>query len=107
MQKNIDLEKLLDKAGIVKNVGVHKNSPLEELSMRELQILIAISTGTTPADASNVLGISPKSFSTYRARIMEKLNLRSNAQLAVLSFELGLVPSVLEKLRRAKDVKAT
>lgn len=98
--KNVDLGKLLDKAGIIKNVGVHKDSPLNVLSLRELQVLVAIATGVTPVMASGAMEISTKSFSTYRARVLEKLGLHSNADLAVLAFELGLVPSILKRLRQ-------
>lgn len=99
MNKRDSLEKLLDRAGLLKSVVARKNSPLEVLSMRELQILMAISAGSNPAESSEMLKISPKSFSTYRARVLEKLGLKSNAELAVLAFELGMVPSVLERLR--------
>ncbi len=74
-------------------------NPLMHLSAREMQILIAIGSGITPTEASERLGIATKSFGTYRARVLEKLNLGSNAELAVLAFELKLIPSVLERLK--------
>lgn len=74
-----------------------QDSPIKKLSVRELQIFIAIGTGLQPVQASKRLGIAVKSFSTYRARVMEKLNLESNAEIAVLAFELKLVPSILSR----------
>lgn len=74
--------------------------PLAHLSKRELQILVAIASGMPPAIAAQNIGIAVKTFNTYRARVMEKLKLKSNAQLAVLAFELNLVPSVLKQLKK-------
>jgi len=74
-------------------------SPLGGLSARELQVLIAIGSGIQPIQAAKRLGIAVKSFGTYRARVLEKLQLESNAELAVLAFELKLVPSVLERFK--------
>jgi DNA-binding NarL/FixJ family response regulator len=77
-------------------------NPLMQLSARELQILIAIGAGITPTVAAKRLGIATKSFGTYRARVLEKLGVDSNAELAVLAFELNLVPSVLQRLKEKK-----
>lgn len=74
--------------------------PLKDLSKRELQIMIAIASGKTPALAAEEMEIAVKTFSTYRARVLEKLGLKANVQLAVLAFELKLVPSVLETLKK-------
>lgn len=74
--------------------------PLKMLSKRELQILSAIAAGTPPAQAAFDMEIAVKTFSTYRARVLEKLKLKSNAQLAILAFELNLVPSVLKLLKK-------
>ena len=74
--------------------------PLKDLSKREMQILIAIASGKAPALAAEELEIAVKTFSTYRARVLEKLGLKANVQLAVLAFELKLVPSVLNLLKK-------
>lgn len=100
--KNHDLEKLYRQ---FQRSAVEKDGkrPLNDLSQRELQILIAIGLGIRPADAAERLGIAVKSFSTYRERLLDKLHLESNADLAILSFELGIVPSVLAKLKEEDD----
>lgn len=76
------------------------DDPLRILSKRELQILVSIASGKPPAQAADEMEIAVKTFSTYRARVLEKLKLKSNAQLAVLAFELNLVPSVLKLLKK-------
>lgn len=94
------LGELLTKLGLLKTQAPTEISPLHRLSLRESQILVAIAMGTSPADAAVALGIAVKTFSTYRARLLEKLGLHSNAQLAILTFELGLVPGVLQTMRK-------
>lgn len=77
----------------------NEKNPVAGLSARELQVLIAIGSGIQPIQASKRLGIASKSFGTYRARVLEKLKLESNAELAILAFELKLVPGVLQRFK--------
>jgi two-component system invasion response regulator UvrY len=61
----------------VKSVG----APHEALSDREYQVLCLIGSGKTPTEIADGLSLSVKTVSTYRARILEKLNMKSNAQM--------------------------
>lgn len=63
----------------------------ESLSDRELQTLRLIAAGRKPAEIATVLALSPKTVSVYRARILEKLHLGSNAELARYAQRQGLV----------------
>ena len=60
-----------------------RERPHERLSGRELQIFLRIAKGMTPALMAKELNLSVKTISTYRARILEKLNMTSNAEIAV------------------------
>ena len=51
------------------------------LSDREYQVLRMIGAGRTVSEISSELGLSVKTISTYRARILEKLQLRTSAEL--------------------------
>lgn len=53
----------------------------EILSDRELEVLRLIGSGKTPTEIAEQLSLSIKTVSTYRARILEKLNLRTTAEL--------------------------
>lgn len=53
----------------------------EVLSDRELEVLRLIGSGNTPTEIAEHLTLSIKTVSTYRARILEKLNLRTTAEL--------------------------
>lgn len=61
------------------------------LSERELQVFTRIARGISPAVMANELGLSVKTVSTYRARILEKMNMRSNAEIAAYAVRNQLV----------------
>lgn len=56
------------------------------LSNRELQVFRLIGDGMPPAAIADALDLSTKTVATYRARILEKLEIDSNAEIAVLSW---------------------
>jgi len=62
-------------------------NPVELLSKRELEILTHIASGKAYKEIAHKLNLSPKTVSTYRTRILEKLNLSSTAQLLRFAFE--------------------
>jgi DNA-binding NarL/FixJ family response regulator len=53
----------------------------ELLSEREFAVLLALGEGQAVAAIAQALGLSPKTVSTYRARLLEKLGLRTNGDL--------------------------
>ncbi len=53
----------------------------ERLSDREYQVLCLIASGKTVSEIAESLLLSPKTISTYRARILEKMNMKTNAEL--------------------------
>jgi len=64
----------------------------EVLSDREYQVLRMIGAGRTVSEISAELGLSVKTISTYRARILDKLKLRTSAELIHYAVVNGLVP---------------
>jgi len=56
-------------------------TPHEGLSDREYEVLRALGTGLSVKDVAGRLNLSPKTVSTYRTRILEKMQLRTNADL--------------------------
>lgn len=62
-----------------------------ELSDREIQVLCLIAEGKTLAEMADVLTLSTKTISTYRARLMEKLNAVNNAALIHYAITHGYV----------------
>lgn len=65
--------------------------PHKHLSDREYQVLCLIASGKEVKEISSELGLSAKTISTYRARLLVKMNLRTNAELTVYAIQNGLV----------------
>ena len=65
--------------------------PHENLSDREYQVLCLISSGKTVKEIAEELSLSEKTISTYRARILEKMSMKSNAELAHYGIKNELV----------------
>jgi DNA-binding NarL/FixJ family response regulator len=63
----------------------------EQLSEREREVLKLIALGHTAGEIASQLGLSPKSVETYRARIMQKLDLHSRAALVRYALARGLL----------------
>jgi DNA-binding NarL/FixJ family response regulator len=55
--------------------------PHESLSAREFQVLGLIASGKTVSEIADELGVSVPTVSTFRARILEKMSMKTNAQL--------------------------
>ena len=62
------------------------------LSDREFQVLQMIALGKSVSAIAEELHLSVKTISTYRARILEKMDLRNNAELMRYAIEENLVP---------------
>lgn len=66
--------------------------PLDEtLSDREFQVMRLIASGKTLSEIAELLSLSDKTISTYRARLMEKMGMRTNAELTYYAIYNKLV----------------
>jgi len=65
-------------------------SPLDRLSEREMQIILQLSHGETAREISTRLALSPKTISTYKHRVREKLSLNDTQEMFKLVSEHGL-----------------
>jgi two-component system invasion response regulator UvrY len=65
--------------------------PHERLSDREFQTLMRLSAGQRLSDIAAELSLSPKTVSVYRARVLEKLSMQSNADLTAYCLRNGLI----------------
>lgn len=68
-----------------------KKAPHEILSAREYEVLRKIASGKTVTDIAGELFLSPKTISTYRTRILEKMNMKNNAELVRYAIKNHLV----------------
>ena len=79
------LEKLADTLSQPETHGTH-----ESLSDREMHVLRSLAAGKSPSEIAADLGISIKTVSTYRGRILEKLQLETTADIIRYALEHGL-----------------
>ena len=81
------------------------NVPLHErLSSREYQVLGMIAIGKTVGEIAETLGLSAKTISTYRSRILEKMKMQKNAELTHYAVRQGLVDAMNFKEQSSKRV---
>ena len=71
--------------------GKQGQTPLDSLSMREMQVLRRLALGDTNREIASAYGISIKTVDTYRARLLKKLNLRNNAELSRFAIQNKLI----------------
>jgi DNA-binding NarL/FixJ family response regulator len=76
---------------LAKHLQRPSREPHERLSEREFSVLKMIAAGKSASDIGLELNVSPKTVSTYRSRILEKLGVDSNAALTryVIEKKLG------------------
>jgi DNA-binding NarL/FixJ family response regulator len=73
--------------------GARGESPLDTLSNREIQVLRSLALGKTTREIAEAYHISIKTVDTYRSRLLQKLNLRNNAELTRFAIQNRLVES--------------
>jgi two-component system invasion response regulator UvrY len=79
-------EKLANALG--ENNSLH---PHETLSDREFDVFKLLASGKAVSDIATQLSLSATTVSTYRSRIMEKMNMRTNAELTRYAIEKTLI----------------
>lgn len=62
-----------------------QSQSLDTLTPREREVMIAITKGMTHREAGELLGISPRTVEVHKGRVMEKLGVKSLAELVRLS----------------------
>ncbi len=68
-----------------------EESPFEKLSQRELQVVMMLIQGYRGQDISDRLCLSPKTVSTYRRRVYDKLSIQSDIELTHLAVQYHLM----------------
>lgn len=63
----------------------------EILSEREMEVFILLASGLSITDIAQSLTVNTSTVSTYRGRILEKMNMKSNAEITKYAVELKLI----------------
>ncbi len=67
------------------------STPLALLSPREMQVMLMVTQGRNTQEISDALFVSPKTISTYRTRLFEKLELKNDVELTHFALRHGLI----------------
>lgn len=67
------------------------DSPFEHLSQREMQVMMMLTKGLGTQEISDRLCLSPKTVSTYRYRLFEKLGVSNDVELTRMAMRYGLL----------------
>ena len=68
-----------------------ETNPIDKLSTRETQVLSMIAQGTKTQKISEILNLSPKTVSTYRMRLYEKLDVSSDIEMLHMAMKYGML----------------
>jgi two-component system invasion response regulator UvrY len=71
--------------------GSANESPFEDLSAREMEVMLKITDGRRIPDIASLMCLSPKTVSTYKYRILGKLGARSEVELVRMAMRYGLL----------------
>ena len=74
--------------------GGHEGQLHERLSNREYEVFVQLGSGCTVTEVARRLGVKPKTVRTYQARIREKTNLKTNAEIIYYTITNGLIVSL-------------
>ena len=76
---------------LLRDAAPERRAPHEGLSTREYQVLMRLAGGRTVTDIAGEMTLSVKTVSTYRARMLEKLGVSSNAEATRYALEHQLL----------------
>ena len=68
--------------------------PHKQLSEREYQVMLQLAKGKTISEISEKLNLSIKTVSTYRTRLLSKMNLHTNSDLTYYAMKNNLISSL-------------
>ncbi len=68
-----------------------QGSPFDELSAREMEVMLMLADGRKIADIADIMHLSPKTVATYKYRIFDKLNTRSDVDMTRMALRYGIV----------------
>ncbi len=71
--------------------NMDKGLPHENLSFREMQVMKLIALGKTRKEIADELFLSISTINTYRARTLEKMYMKNNAEIMRYSFQHKLI----------------
>jgi NarL family two-component system response regulator LiaR len=71
--------------------ALHSGDPLEDLTERELEVLVALSQGQSNREVAEQLCVTEKTVKTHVSNVLSKLGVKSRTQAALYAWQTGLV----------------
>lgn len=71
--------------------GDSARTPLDTLSIREVQVLRGLAGGRSSREIADAYGLSVKTVDTYRIRLLKKLNLRNTAEIVRFAIQNRII----------------
>lgn len=68
-----------------------QKTPFDTLSAREMEVMLMLANGRKIADIANIMHLSPKTVATYKYRIFDKLDTRSDVDMTRMALRYGIV----------------
>jgi len=75
----------------LKSLNNKAENPFDQLSDREMQVMLMITKGVKVPEISDTLCLSPKTVNSYRYRLFEKLNIDGDVELTHMALRYGLI----------------
>jgi two-component system, NarL family, invasion response regulator UvrY len=73
-------------------LDAHAEKPSHErLSNREYQVMLMLASGRSVSEVAEIFSLSAKTISTYRSRILKKMNMKRNAELTLYAVKNNLI----------------
>ena len=77
------------------NIQPENENPFDKLSQREMQVMMMSMQGMKGQKISEQLNLSPKTISTYRYRLFDKLRVSNDVELTRLAMQYGLIDDTI------------
>ena len=74
-------------------IGGGRENPFEELSGREMEVMLMLAEGLKIREIASTMHLSPKTVATYKYRIFEKLSARNDVEVTRMAMRYGVVPA--------------
>ncbi len=89
----VDVQSARTISGLLSGADVRADTPtpISTLSQREREVFQAVAEGHTSQEIADRVGLSVKTIESYRSRLMQKLGLKSRADVVRLAIECGLL----------------
>lgn len=80
--------------GLLREMSRPRSAPLDELSVREREVLELVAAGLSNQEIGERLGLAEKTIKHYMTAILGKLRVRSRVEAALLAYREGIAPHV-------------